>query len=78
MRLLLAALAVTFAIAVTASVFAIWPAVADAPWEDETPTPVIQKAPTPDRCGQLIEALGNASQPYSISLIQDDMREYSC
>ena len=38
MKLLLAALAVTFAIAVTASVFAIWPAVADAPWEDEKAT----------------------------------------
>ena len=37
MKLLLAALAVTFAVAVTASVFAIWPAVADAPWEDEAP-----------------------------------------
>ena len=32
MKLMLAALAVTFAIAVTASVFAIWPVVADAPW----------------------------------------------
>ena len=41
MKLLLAALAVTFAIAVTASVFAIWPAVADAPWEDGTPVAVI-------------------------------------
>lgn len=35
MKILLAALAVTFAIAVTASVFAVWPVVADAPWEDE-------------------------------------------
>ena len=35
MKLLLAALAVTFTIAVTAAVFAIWPAVADAPWEAE-------------------------------------------
>ena len=34
MKPLLAALAVTFAIAVTASVFAIWASVADAPWED--------------------------------------------
>ena len=42
MKLLLAALAVTFAIAVVASVFAIWPVVADAPWEDEVPTPVVQ------------------------------------
>ena len=40
MKLLLAALAVTFAIAVVASVFAIWPVVADAPWEDDVPTPV--------------------------------------
>ena len=61
MRLLLAALFVTFAIAVTASVFAIWPAVADAPWEDEIPTPIVLKAPTPDRCSELIAALGNAS-----------------
>ena len=37
MKLLLAALAVTFAIAIVASVFAIWPAVADAPWEDSAP-----------------------------------------
>ena len=44
MKLLLAALAVTFTIAVTASVFAIWPVVTDAPWEDEIviPTPVVQ------------------------------------
>ena len=35
MRLLPGALVVTFAIAVTASVFAIWPVVADAPWEDK-------------------------------------------
>ncbi len=42
MKLLQAALAVTFAVAVTASVFAIWPAVADAPWEDDAPPPVVQ------------------------------------
>ena len=35
MKFLLAALAVTSTIAVTASVLAIWPTVADAPWEDE-------------------------------------------
>lgn len=34
MRLLIAALVFTLAIAVTASVFAIWPVVGDAPWED--------------------------------------------
>ena len=65
MKLLLAALFVTFAIAVTASVFAIWPAVADAPWEDEIPTPIVLKAPTPDRCSELIEALGNATDDHA-------------
>ncbi len=35
MKLMLTALVATFAVAVTASVFAIWPVVADAPWEDE-------------------------------------------
>ena len=40
MKLLLAAPAVTFAVAVTASVFAIWPAVGTAPWEDD-PEPVV-------------------------------------
>ena len=34
MRLMLAALVATFTIAVVAAVFAIWPVVADAPWED--------------------------------------------
>lgn len=37
MRLLIAALVLTLAIAVTASVFAIWPVVADAPWEEDAP-----------------------------------------
>ena len=35
MRALIAALIFTLAVAVTASVFAIWPVVADVPWEDE-------------------------------------------
>ena len=37
MRLLVAALLLTVAVAVGASVFAIWASVADAPWEDEVP-----------------------------------------
>ena len=37
MRLLIATLMLTLAVAVTASVFAIWPVVADAPWENEVP-----------------------------------------
>ena len=35
MRLMLAALVATLTIAVVAAVFAIWPVIADAPWEDE-------------------------------------------
>ena len=35
MRLMLAALVATAAIAVTASVFAIWAGVSDAPWEQD-------------------------------------------
>jgi len=35
MRLLIAALVVTLVIASTAATFAIWPVVADAPWEDD-------------------------------------------
>jgi hypothetical protein len=38
MRLLVAGLVLTLAVAVTASVFAIWPVVADAPWENEIAT----------------------------------------
>ncbi|MCI0890695.1 MAG: hypothetical protein J4O04_07795 [Chloroflexi bacterium] len=49
MKLMLAALAVTLAIAVTAAVFAIWPAIADAPWEDDTPV-----AEETDRTGELL------------------------
>ena len=37
MRLLIPALMLTAAVAVTASVFAIWPVVADAPWENDAP-----------------------------------------
>ena len=45
MRLLLAALAITFAIAVTASVFAVWASVADAPWEDSPAPPPVESEP---------------------------------
>ena len=45
MRFQLAALIATSVIAVTASVFAIWPVVADAPWENNpTPIPTVNQA----------------------------------
>lgn len=43
MRLLIAALVLTFLVAAVASVFAIWPVVADAPWEDGTTKPKIEQ-----------------------------------
>ena len=59
MRLLLTALIATFAIAVTASVFAIWPVVADAPWEDST-EPVIEDRTDKIRCQGAYEVLQSA------------------
>ncbi len=51
MRLQLAALIATSVIAIVAAVFAIWPAVADAPWEDsEQPAPVVVDPTTEIRC----------------------------
>ena len=74
MKLLLAALAVTFTIAVTASVFAIWPAVADAPWEDEIPTPVVVEDTTNAlRCQGRLDirerALFEASGPEALEIL---------
>lgn len=40
MKTMLAALVATAAIAIVAAVFAIWPAVGDAPWEDDAPASV--------------------------------------
>ncbi len=62
MKLMLAALAATLAIAITASVVAIWASVANAPWEDAVPTP----APTVDasallRCQEALDLRQEAS-----------------
>ena len=55
MKFLLAALAATSIIAVTASVFAIWPAVADAPWEDDAPAVVVEDGRDVMRCESALE-----------------------
>lgn len=60
MRLVLAALAVTFTIAVTSSVFAIWPVVTDAPWEDDVPVTAIA---TPTFCENLYRLFEGANDP---------------
>lgn len=52
MKLQLAALVLTMAVAVIAAVFAIWPVVADAPWEDSSPPAITQPTGSKDaiRC----------------------------
>ena len=54
MRLLVAALALSLILAVVAAVFAIWPVVADAPWEPESPRrPIVISTPGPTTCDKL-------------------------
>ena len=57
MRFMLAALVATAAIAITAAVFAIWPVVTDAPWEDEivVPTPVVVDRTDDIRCQAAVD-----------------------
>lgn len=63
----MAALILTLAVAVGASVLAVWPIVADAPWEEEVaaPTPARQQEPTADstdrlRCQSALDLRNNA------------------
>ena len=57
MKLILVALVATFAIAVVAAVFAIWPVVADAPWEDDAPVVAEDAIDTtsPIRCQEALD-----------------------
>ena len=50
MRLLVALVPLTLAVAVTAAVFALWPVVADAPWEDEIAPAVAEDRTDEIRC----------------------------
>ena len=61
MRLMAAALALSLTLAVVAAVFALWPVVADAPWESsEDSAPVVQPVPTLTQCEELTELLAKA------------------
>ncbi len=55
-------LLLTLTIAVTASVFAIWPVVADAPWEPniEASVPIAQPAPRVSQCERIAQQLADA------------------
>lgn len=57
---MLAALVATSTIAIVAAVFAIWPVVADAPWEDDTV--VAEDGDNAIRCGAALELRGAAMQ----------------
>ena len=53
MRALIAALIFMLAVAVTASIFAMWPVVGDAPWEDDVP--IVQDGTNELRCEEALE-----------------------
>ena len=78
MRRLIAALVVTLAIAVTASVFAIWPVVTDAPWEDTVPAPVVAPPREPSRCEVLTQQLADAQTTGAAVTISRLGRELNC
>ena len=65
MRLMLAALVATSVIAIVAAVFAIWPVVADAPWESDDPVVVVQ--PTVE---QRSERCRRTEQAYLDALVE--------
>ena len=60
---MLAALVATSVIAIVAAVFAIWPVVADAPWEDDAPAPVDRTAEI--RCEGALRFRDTALQAYA-------------
>ena len=63
----------TLTIATIAIVFAVWPAVGDAPWETEAVvTPVTVRQPT--RCELLAQQLTNAQTEFAARVIDYEMR----
>lgn len=66
-------------VAVVASVFAIWPVVADAPWEEE-PVIIVQEqaAPEPTRCERLFEQLTEAVTEIAGRVLTQELRDHAC
>ena len=60
------------------SVFAIWPVVADAPWEDSTSLPVIAAPKEPSQCEVLTQQLADAQTDIAASIIAATMRTRGC
>ena len=63
-------------VAVVASVFAIWPAVADAPWEEEAVIVVQEQALPPEKtgCELLFEQLADANTELAARVIHSQLR----
>ena len=66
MKLMLATLAATAVIAVVAAVFAIWPVVADAPWENE-----VSQATAQPSVEQRSARCENVEQAFLDALVED-------
>ena len=60
MRLLILALALSLVLSTTAAVFAIWPAVTDAPWEDKVAMPTLVPVVQPTHCEVLTQQQADA------------------
>ena len=67
-------------VAVVASVFAIWPAVADAPWEEEAVIVVREQAPPPEKtgCELLFEQLTEARTEIAGRVINTELYQRGC
>ena len=77
-----ALLVLTLGVALVAASFAIWPVVADAPWEDE---PEQIERVVPDQglshdevCTRLYEALAQAQFLPALRAIQDEIAQQGC
>ena len=66
------------AVAIVASVFAIWPVVTDAPWEDSA-APIVAPARQPSRCEVLTQQLADARTERAAFIIYElgQEREFS-
>ena len=78
MRLLTAALILSLVVAVTASVFATWASVADAPWEEAVAVPTARPEPTPDPCIRLRDQLAQTSNVRSTYVIDQEGQREGC
>lgn len=79
MKLLVVGLILSLTLAVTASVFAIWPVVADAPWENNDVPVVVQPVQRePSRCEVLMDQLAAAQTRIGALNIVRAMRPHHC